>query len=84
MDKQRLNYNHLDEIGRNWDVQECMDLYVSKQKAKETYEAQFGNCAAHRRKTKFICEDDNSTLLCSECLITHMAQGHKLTSLVEV
>jgi hypothetical protein len=47
MDKQKLSYLNLEEIGRNWDIQECMDLYVSKQKAKESFEAQFGTCSAH-------------------------------------
>ncbi len=56
-----MKYNTMDEIGRNWDIQECMDLYNTKQKAKETHEAQFGVCSEHKRKAKYLCDEDSKT-----------------------
>ena len=39
MDKKSQKYSSIEEIGRNWDIQDCMALHQTKQQAKETHEA---------------------------------------------
>jgi hypothetical protein len=84
MDKKSHKYSSIEDIGRNWDIQDCMALHQTKQQAKETHEAQFGQCTTHQRKAKFICDCDSVSILCSECIISHINTGHTLISLVEI
>ncbi len=58
MDKKKIFYATFEAIGRNWDIQDCMDIHIEKMKSKDIYESRFGLCLVHSKKAKFICYED--------------------------
>ena len=76
-------------MGRNWDIQECKNLFDEKQAKKESHGQELGLCLSHKKKAKFICEkccekdgENMVFLLCSECIVSHFDNSqHKLIAL---
>jgi len=85
MDKKTFIYPKLEDIGRNWDIQDCLQLHAEKQKKKEFHSNAYGLCSLHQRKVKFCCESEAQVqLLCSECIGNYLGLKHSVIPLRDI